>query len=164
MKESYREILARYSGPESYADQGNLLGVATAGVQLGRVIEFRNPHQFVRRHPGTIGTRLFGDNHKVRIGKKTLKTNGIKLGKMTSGCGCPQVLNSLTVVTTASIQATHNPTIKASLVIPKSSKLPVGRTHISHRLSRWLRLHAVGMRSCDLLANQHSQLLISAIG
>ena len=55
MKESYREILARYSVPESYADQGNLLGVATAGVQLGRVIEFRNPHKSVRRHPGTIG-------------------------------------------------------------------------------------------------------------
>ena len=61
MKESYREILARYSGPESYADQGNLLGVATAGVQLGRVIEFRNPQQFVRRHPGTIGRQHQGN-------------------------------------------------------------------------------------------------------
>ena len=38
MKESYKEFLARNFGPESYADQGNLLGVATAGVQLGRVI------------------------------------------------------------------------------------------------------------------------------
>ena len=35
--------------------------------------------------------RLLGDNHKVKIGKKRSKTNGIKLGKMTSGCGCPQV-------------------------------------------------------------------------
>ena len=32
---------------------------------------------------------LFGDNHKVEIGKKRSKTIGIKLGKMTSGCGCP---------------------------------------------------------------------------
>ena len=61
MKESYKEFLARNFGPESYADQGNLLGVATAGVQLGRVIEFRNPHQFVRRHPGTIGRQHQGN-------------------------------------------------------------------------------------------------------
>ena len=40
----------------------------------------------------TIHKRLFGDNHKVKIGKKRSKTNGIKLGKMTSGCGGPQVL------------------------------------------------------------------------
>ena len=70
MKESYREILARYSGPESYADQGNLLGVATAGVQLGRVIEFRNPHKSVRRHPGTIGRQHL----KVRDGKSFQST------------------------------------------------------------------------------------------
>ena len=61
MKESYKEFLARNFGPESYADQGNLLGVATAGVQLGRVIEFRNPQQFVRRHPGTIGRQHQGN-------------------------------------------------------------------------------------------------------
>ena len=70
MKESYREILARYSGPESYADQGNLLGVATAGGQLGRVIEFRNPHKSVRRHPGTIGRQHL----KSREGKSFQST------------------------------------------------------------------------------------------
>ncbi len=35
MKESYSEVLARHAGPESYADRGNTLGVATAGVHAG---------------------------------------------------------------------------------------------------------------------------------
>ena len=37
MKESYREDLARRSGPESYADGGNAVGVATAGVCAGQL-------------------------------------------------------------------------------------------------------------------------------
>ena len=41
MKESYSENLARYTGPESYADSGNIVGVATAGVHTGPEIEFR---------------------------------------------------------------------------------------------------------------------------
>ncbi len=41
MKESYSEILARYAGPESYADSGNIVGVATAGVHAGPEIELR---------------------------------------------------------------------------------------------------------------------------
>ena len=41
MKESYSEILARYAGPESYADDGNIVGVATAGVHAGPEIELR---------------------------------------------------------------------------------------------------------------------------
>ena len=48
--------------------------------------------QFGDNHKVKIGGGQFGDNHKVKIGKKRSKTNGIKLGKMTSGCGCPQVL------------------------------------------------------------------------
>ena len=76
MKESYKEFLARNFGPESYADQGNLLGVATAGVQLGRVIEFRNPQQFVRRHPGTIGRQHVGDRHgEISHGTTESKTS-----------------------------------------------------------------------------------------
>ena len=35
MKESYSEVLARHAGPESYADRGNTLGVATTGVHAG---------------------------------------------------------------------------------------------------------------------------------
>ena len=41
MKESYSEILAKYAGPESYADNGNMVGVATAGVHAGPEIELR---------------------------------------------------------------------------------------------------------------------------
>jgi len=41
MKEPYSEILARYAGPESYADDGNIVGVVTAGVHPGPVIELR---------------------------------------------------------------------------------------------------------------------------
>ena len=35
MKESYSEVLARHAGPESYANRGNTVGVATAGVHAG---------------------------------------------------------------------------------------------------------------------------------
>ncbi len=45
MKESYNEILAKYVGPESYADGGNTVGVVTAGVHLGLGIELRK-HAF----------------------------------------------------------------------------------------------------------------------
>jgi len=41
MKESYSEIVAEYVGPESYAEDGNILGVATAGVHAGPEIELR---------------------------------------------------------------------------------------------------------------------------
>ena len=37
MKESYSEALARHAGSESYADRGNTVGVATAGVHAGPV-------------------------------------------------------------------------------------------------------------------------------
>ena len=37
MKESYSEVFARHADPESYADRGNTLGVATAGVHAGPV-------------------------------------------------------------------------------------------------------------------------------
>ena len=55
MKESYGEILARYAGPESYADAGNSVGVATAGVRLGPEIESRNVHRLVCRPSGAKG-------------------------------------------------------------------------------------------------------------
>ena len=42
MKESYSEVLARHAGPESYADRGNTLGVATAGVHTGPVLSSVN--------------------------------------------------------------------------------------------------------------------------
>jgi hypothetical protein len=36
MKESYEEGLANRLGPESYADDGNIVGVATTGVRAGQ--------------------------------------------------------------------------------------------------------------------------------
>ena len=42
MKESYSEVFARHAGPESYADRGNTLGVATAGVHAGPVLSSVN--------------------------------------------------------------------------------------------------------------------------
>ena len=42
MKESYSEIVAEYAGPESYAEDGNILGVATAGAHAGPEIELRD--------------------------------------------------------------------------------------------------------------------------
>ena len=37
MKESYSEVFARHAGPESYADRGNTLGVATTGVHAATI-------------------------------------------------------------------------------------------------------------------------------
>ena len=36
MKESYSEDLASHAGPELYADDGNVVGVATTGVHAGQ--------------------------------------------------------------------------------------------------------------------------------
>jgi hypothetical protein len=60
MKESYSEVLARHTGPESYADGGNAMGVATAGVHLGPANESRNVHRFVCRP-----SRAWGRQHPV---------------------------------------------------------------------------------------------------
>lgn len=42
MKESYSEVRAGHTGPESYADDGNIVGVATTGVHAGRVLSSVN--------------------------------------------------------------------------------------------------------------------------
>ena len=49
MKESYSEILAKNAGPESYAVDGNIGCVVTAGVQLGAAIELRKHGRSERR-------------------------------------------------------------------------------------------------------------------
>jgi len=62
MKESYSEILAKYAGPESYANLGNAVGVATAGVHPGRMIELRNEYfSSVCRHTRVTGRQHPGD-------------------------------------------------------------------------------------------------------
>jgi hypothetical protein len=42
MKESYSEVLARHAGPESYAGDGDIVGVATTGVHAGPVLSSVN--------------------------------------------------------------------------------------------------------------------------
>ena len=70
MKESYSEIVAECAGPESYADNGNIVGVATAGVHAGPEIELR--YQAVSRAhtvklvEGNIGTIATG---KIEFGR-----------------------------------------------------------------------------------------------
>ena len=75
MKESCSEVLARYAGPESYADHGNVVGVATAGVHPGQMIELRNDYlDPVCRH-----TRLTGRPHRNdRYGKIIAGHGGVK--------------------------------------------------------------------------------------
>jgi hypothetical protein len=73
MKESYSEALARHADPESYADGGNAVGVATAGARLGPEIESRNVHRFVCRP-----SRAWGRQHPVdRFGKSDRGHGGI---------------------------------------------------------------------------------------
>lgn len=50
MKVSYSEISARNTGPESYADHGNRVGVVSAEGQLGAVSELRKQSQSECRH------------------------------------------------------------------------------------------------------------------
>ena len=51
MQESYSETVARYAGPESYADDGDIVGVVTAGVHPGPEIELRKQAVPMCRHP-----------------------------------------------------------------------------------------------------------------
>jgi hypothetical protein len=74
MEESYSEILARYAGPESYADDGNIVGVATAGVHGGPEIELR--HQAV---PCADTVKLVeGNIESIANGKIGLEHGGVE--------------------------------------------------------------------------------------
>lgn len=63
MKESYNEILARYVGPESYADRGNKVGVVTAGVHLGLDMELRYQAFPECKHRGARGRQNQADRY-----------------------------------------------------------------------------------------------------
>ena len=64
MKESYSEDLASYTGPELYADDGNVVGVATTGVHAGQPWS-SDITRLVRRRSAVIGRQ-----HRVgRYGK-----------------------------------------------------------------------------------------------
>jgi hypothetical protein len=51
MKESYSEDLTSYSVPESYADGGDTVGVATAGVLAGKLLSSEIIISVCRRRP-----------------------------------------------------------------------------------------------------------------
>jgi len=51
MKESYSVSIASYTGPESYADGGNTVGVATAGVYAGKLLSSEILVLVCRRRP-----------------------------------------------------------------------------------------------------------------
>ena len=74
MRESYSEILARYADPESYAGDGNIAGVATAGVPAGPEIELRYP-----AIPRADTVQLSGRQHRSeRFGKLALERGGVE--------------------------------------------------------------------------------------
>ena len=74
MKESYSEIVAEYAGPESYADDGNIVGVATAGVHAGPEIELR--YQAVSRaHTVKL---VEGNIEPIVIGKIGVERGGVE--------------------------------------------------------------------------------------
>ena len=74
MEESYSEILARYAGPESYADSGNIVGVATAGAHAGPEIELR--HQAISR-ADTVKL-VEGNIESVVNGETDLERGGVE--------------------------------------------------------------------------------------
>lgn len=74
MKESYSEMLAPCAGPESYADRGNTIGVATAGVHLGPAIELRKDAFSVCRHFQACGRQNRCDrNGEIAPGRGGVK-------------------------------------------------------------------------------------------
>lgn len=58
MKAFCSEDLASHAGPESYADRGDMVGIATAGVCLSPVFEFRYEHRPTCRPARTRGMQL----------------------------------------------------------------------------------------------------------
>lgn len=71
MKESYSEDLASHAGPESYAERGNMLGVATTGENLGPVIESRYVH-----HPACRPARARGRQHRMIVLARSIERGG----------------------------------------------------------------------------------------
>ena len=80
MKESYSEIVAEYAGPESYAGNGNIAGVAMAGVHAGPEIELR--YQAI---PRADTVRLVeGNIESIALGK--IGCDHRKASELDSGC------------------------------------------------------------------------------
>ena len=80
MKESYSEVLARHADPESYADRGNTLGVATAGVHAGPVLSSVNSFipcaDVVQTAEGNIVRAFDGKHESSTAESKTWRMYG----------------------------------------------------------------------------------------
>ncbi len=74
MKESYSEVRAGHADPESYADDGDIVGVATAGVHAGPVLSSVNRFipcaDVVQVAEGSIG-RAFDGKHDSSTAEST---------------------------------------------------------------------------------------------
>ncbi len=72
---SFNQVFARHAGPESYADRGNTLGVATAGVHAGPVLSSENSFipcaDVVQTAEGNIGRALDGKHDSSTAESKT---------------------------------------------------------------------------------------------
>ena len=75
MKESYSEVLAGHADPESYADGGNTVGVATTGVHAGPVLSSVNRFipcaDAVQAAEGNIASTVTGKNEVNAAESKT---------------------------------------------------------------------------------------------
>ncbi len=80
MKESYGKGLAGRPGPESYADDGNIVGVALARGTRRPAIELRNPHSRVPtlscQGEGNMGSRATGERLHNAAESKNLSMRG----------------------------------------------------------------------------------------
>jgi hypothetical protein len=76
MKESYRDELANHFGHESYADDGNIVSVATAVVcAAGKLLSFeiRRPVSFGPNETAPVETRFASDWQASSIGTSGMK-------------------------------------------------------------------------------------------
>ncbi len=75
MKESYSEVLAGHADPESYADGGNTVGVATTGAHAGPVLSSVNRFipcaDVVQTAEGTIVRAFDGQRETSTVESKT---------------------------------------------------------------------------------------------
>ncbi len=80
MKESYGKGLADRPGPESYADDGNIVGVALARGTRRPAIELRNPHFRVPtlscQGEGNMGSRATGERLNNAAESENLSMRG----------------------------------------------------------------------------------------
>ena len=75
MKESYKEDLANHFGHESYADDGNVVGVATAVVYAGKLLSSEITHtecrHCLRRGKAKCSIVLLASDGMARRSRRT---------------------------------------------------------------------------------------------